>query len=111
MPRELTEKEIKEAITEGFEKFEKEFDGIKDDVGRILILLEGDAKMGTRGLAERVKCSLEHYESWEREGKWKIINEMIEKYKIGKAIVVLIITSGAISLASLVETISNFLSR
>ena len=111
MARELTEKEIKDAIAEGFGKFEKEFDGIKCDVSRILSLLEGDDKMGTEGLAKRVQKSIEHYEGWEREGKWKVVNEIIEKYKIGKAIVALIITSGAISLVNLINTISEVLSK
>lgn len=135
MKNNLSEMEIKNLvrteIAECFNEMSKDIAILKNSnvklehgIERIERLLIGDKDLADIGYAEMIKYSydytkrnvdrkiiergekaISHFEIWDHEGKWKIINEMIEKYSAVKWLTYLIVSSGIISVANVITMI------
>ncbi len=62
-------------------------------------------------LVERAEPVLKHFVKWEEDEKWVLIGEMMEKYKVGKAISVLLFGSGLLSFINLCAVVINFFNK
>lgn len=58
--------------------------------------------------AEKV---INHWDRWQESGFWKLLESMIDNYKVLKVITVLIVGSGFLSLANVVKIVIDWLSN
>ena len=125
--RKLVQEEIKacfEKLTLDVQEMKRDYQGIKKGVDDIKRLLKGDKDYDDVGYAKKIKFSydharkvadsefmqrteevVEHCRRWDREGKWQILNDMIDKYKILKWLAVLVGGGAIISVINLITTV------
>lgn len=92
----LTESEVKKIVREEIASI---FKDMAKDVADIKRALLGDAAYGDEGLIEEIKANtnyinscrtvnilgrskpvIEHYEGWDREGKWVVLDSVVKWY-------------------------------
>jgi len=62
-------------------------------------------------LVQRAEKALKKYCNYEENGKWVIIDDMIDKYKALKWFSVIITTSGAVSIANIIYMVIKLLAE
>ena len=131
MEKPLTEKEVilivkkeNEEMFKCFNKLTSDLDTLKKGQERLERALLGDKDFEDKGLVsmvnysyeytrknmesklvERAEKALNKFTAYEENGFWKILEEMVDKYKALKVLTALIIGSGIISVANVITII------
>lgn len=103
-------RESNRKLEKGIERIERVLVGDKDmsDIGYAeMIKYSYDyAKKNTESrIIDRGERAITHFDIWEKENKWQVIDDMIDKFKIVKWLTALIVGSGIISVANVISVI------
>ncbi len=119
-------------LSQQFSELKKDIEVVRGEVDKISVALLGNVNKyhKEKGIVEKIEYSykhtkqcvdsklveraepvLKHFTKWEEDEKWVLIGEMMEKYKVGKAISVLLFGSGLLSFINLGAVVINFFNK